>query len=357
MSADKHHKRKPNIKRIIIAVLLLLAVIAGGLIISFFIFREHGKKQLQGTNHRVIRIEEIVPVEDIEDDGSVNYKGGKYVFNPDVMTFLFMGIDHRGELVDADEVTDYLKGGQADALILMVVNHKTKKVNLINVNRNAMAEMEVYSKDGELLDTEVKQICLAHGYGTGHEDSCERQVEAVSQLFNFLQINGYYSLELNGVAELNDYVDGVEVVVLENIPKGSDELKNGQGKTVTLMGEDAMRYVQYRDVKSFNSVESRMARQKQYISALFAKILDKTKEDPTFPVKLLDVLSDYTVTDLDSSKISYLATTCINYEFDTENIYTLSGETVENEEGYEEFYVDEDSLKDLIFELFYEKIE
>ena len=262
-----------------------------------------------------------------------------------------MGIDHRGELVDADEVTDYLKGGQADALILMVVNHKTKKVNLINVNRNAMAEMDVYNKDGELIDTEVKQICLAHGYGT------ERQVEAVSELFNFLQINGYYSLELNGVAELNDYVGGVEVEVLENIPKGSDELKNGKGKTITLMGEDAMRYVQYRDVKSFNSVESRMARQKQYISAMFAKILDKTKEDATFPVKLMDVLRDYTVTDLDSSKISYLATTCLNYEFDTENIYTLSGETVENEEGYEEFYVDEDSLKDLIFELFYEKIE
>jgi len=357
MSADKKTKRKPNIKRIVFAVLLLLAVIAGGLIISFFLFRALGKKELQATNHRELRIEEIVPVEDIEDDGTINYKGEKYVCNPDVMTFLFMGIDHWDGLSDVSEVSDYQKGGQADALILMVVNHKTKKVNLINVNRNSMAEMDVYNKDGELIDTEVKQICLAHGYGTGHEDSCERQVEAVSRLFNFLQINGYYSLELNGVAELNDYMGGVEVEVLENIPKGSELLKNGQGKTVTLMGEDAIRYVQYRDEKSFNSVESRMARQKQYINAMFAKILDKTKEDATFPIKLLDVLSEYTVTNLDSSRISYLATTCVNYEFDTENIYTLSGETVENEEGYEEFYVDEDSLKDLIFELFYEKIE
>ena len=61
MSADKKKKRKPNIKRIVIAVLLLLAVIAGGLIISFFVFRAHGKKELQGTNYREIRIEEIVP--------------------------------------------------------------------------------------------------------------------------------------------------------------------------------------------------------------------------------------------------------------------------------------------------------
>ena len=261
MSADKK-KRKPNIKRIVIAVLLLLAVIAGGLIISFFVFRGHGKKELYAENKREIKINEIIPEEDIEDDGSINYKGGKYVFNPDVMTFLFMGIDHRDDLVDEDEVTDYQKGGQADALILMVVNHKTKKVNLINVNRNAMAEMEVYNKDGELIDTEVKQICLAHGYGTGHEDSCERQVEAVSELFNFLQINGYYSLELNGVAELNDFMGGVEVEVLENIPKGSKELKNSQGKIITLKGDDARIYVQYRDVKSFNSGESRMARQK-----------------------------------------------------------------------------------------------
>ena len=120
MSADKK-KRKPNIKRIVIAVLLLLAVIAGGLIISFFVFRGHGKKELYAENKREIKINEIIPEEDIEDDGSINYKGGKYVFNPDVMTFLFMGIDHRDDLVDEDEVTDYQKGGQADALILMVV--------------------------------------------------------------------------------------------------------------------------------------------------------------------------------------------------------------------------------------------
>ena len=356
MSADKKN-RKPNIKRIVIAVLLLLFVTAGGLIISFFIFRAHGKKELEATNNREMRVHNIIPEEDIEEDGTINYKGEKYVFNPDVMTFLFMGIDHWKGLTEVEEVTDYQKGGQADALILMVVNHKTKKVNLINVNRNSMAEMDVYSKDGELIDTEVKQICLAHGYGTGHEDSCERQVEAVSRLFNFLQINGYYSLELNGIAELNDYMGGVEVEVIEYIPTGSEKLKNGLGKKVTLMGDDAREYVRYRDYKSFNTVETRMVRHKQYISAMFAKILEKTKEDPSFPVKLQDVLSEYTVTDLDASKISYLATTCVNYEFDTENIYTLSGETVVSEEGFEEFYVDEDYLKDLIFELFYEKAE
>ena len=350
-------KRKPNIKRIILAIVIFLLVVLFGLILFFVIFRENGKKELQAANKREIKIHEIVPEEDIEDDGTINYKGGKYIYNPDVMTFLFMGIDHKSDLVDADEVTDYQNGGQADALILMVVNHKTKKVNLININRNAMAEMDVYSKDGELIDTEVKQICLAHGYGTGHEDSCERQVEAVSTLFNFLQINGYYSLELNGVTDLNDYMGGVEVEILENIPIGSSEFKNAQGNTVTLMGDDARIYVQYRDAKSFNSVESRMARQKQYISALFAKILDKTKEDATFPVKLLDVLSDYTVTDLNASKVSYLATSCVNYEFDTENIYSLSGETLVSEEGFEEFYVDEDALNDLIFEMFYEKVE
>ncbi len=350
-------KRKPNIKRILLALLIFSILVIFGIILFFLIFRENGKKELYAANKKEIKIQEIIPEEDIEDDGTINYKGEKYIFNPDVMTFLFMGIDHRGELKDADEVTDYRKGGQADALILMVVNHKSKKVNLININRNAMAEMDVYNKDGELVDTEVRQICLAHGYGTGHEDSCERQVEAVSEMFNFLQINGYYSLELDGVTELNDYMGGIEVEVLEDIPIGSKELKNSKGKVITLKGDDARIYVQYRDAKNFNSVESRMVRQKQYISALFAKILDKTKEDITFPVKLLDVLEDYTVTDLNASKVSYLATTCVNYEFDTENIYTLSGEIVVDEEGFEEFYVDEEALNDLIFELFYEKVE
>ena len=46
----------------------------------------------------------------------------------------------------------------------------------------------------------------------------------------------------------------------------------------------------------------------------------------------------------------------VSYEPDENGMYTVSGETVMGEE-FEEFYVDDDALYDLIIQIFYEEVE
>ncbi|MDE7259620.1 MAG: LytR family transcriptional regulator, partial [Lachnospiraceae bacterium] len=70
-------------------------------------------------------------------------------------------------------------------------------------------------------------------------------------------------------------------------------------------------------------------------------------------VNLYQTVRKYMGTDIDLTEFTYMATEYINYDFNRENMYSLQGETVQGS-NFEEFYVDEDSLQDLIIELFYE---
>ena len=352
-------------KKIAERIFFILIGISAALIVSIgviaIVLRENGKKSLQADETEItvhsVELEKKATVSKVEkDDDTIMYKGKKYRYNKDVVTILFMGIDNNGKLPPKDENRDYRKGGQADALLLAVINPHDNTVKMVNINRNAIAEVDIYDENGNFVETRATQVCLAHGYGTGYEDSCERQVKSVSNLFNYIPISGYISMEMGGVGVMNDAVGGVEVEILDDIPLGSDNLKHRQGETVTLMGDDARIYVKYRDTKEFDSVSTRMRRQKQYVNALTGKLVAKSKKDAKFPITLLMELSDYTVTNLDASKITYLTGECIGYDIDTENIYSLEGETVVAEDGFEEFHADEEAVTDLIFELFYENV-
>lgn len=338
-----------------LSILLAVIVVFAGCVL---ILRAQGKKQLaESSGYKAPKLTSEEPVPEVYEEGVIAYEGGHYRYNDDIRTFLVMGIDNRDKLPKLSEVKDFTKGGQADTLFLIVVNPDIKKVNVIAVNRNTMGEVEVYDTDNQFVHTDLLQICLQHGYGSGLEDSCERQVKTVSCLFYDLPIHGYLSIELPAVCVLNDAVDGVEVSLLENIPGGSDAVKNRKGETVTLSGEDAYRYVVYRDLNTFDSSSMRLSRQKQYLKTFAKKAIEKTKKDVTFPLMVYNELTDYTVTDINTSKMTYMSTTYSGYEFDFDNIYTLEGETVIGTGGFEEFYADDDALYDLIIDLFYDKID
>ena len=62
------------------------------------------------------------------------------------------------------------------------------------------------------------------------------------------------------------------------------------------------------------------------------------------------------MTDVDLTSCTYLASECVGYRFETEQIYSLPGETMMGER-FEEYYVDEEALQDLLIELFYNPVE
>lgn len=281
-------------------------------------------------------------------EGDIRYQGTVYRYNEDVLTFLFMGIDKNSEVKTLQEGT---KGGQADAMFLLVLNPQSKEASIIAIPRDTMAEIYVYNENGDYIGTSTAQLALQHGYGDGAAISCQRTVDAVSRLFYGLGISGYCSINMEAIPKLNDAVGGVEVEILEDIP--GTKLK--AGNSALLKGKDAYTYLRSRDTKSFGSAGKRLERQKQYLTAYAAKAMGEMKKDITLPVTLYNTLSKYMVTDVTIDEVSYLASQASGYHFDSQNMYSLAGETVMGEK-FEEYYLDEDALYELILKVFYNDI-
>lgn len=284
-------------------------------------------------------------------DGWVKYKDQIYAYNEDILTFLFMGIDKQDETVQKmPEGTD---GGQADALFLLVLNPHRKEIDLIGINRNTMTQIDVYNNTGDYIHTVTAQICIQHGFGNGIEESCVYQKEAVSRLFYGLPIHGYAAVNLSAVAPLNDAVGGVDVTVLEDMTSESPLLETG--KQVHLEGEDALTYVRWRDTDAFASADRRFQRQMQYLEGFVEKAKSSAEEDIFNIAQLYRAALPAMITDVTADKAVYLASQALNYRGGSNHFYVLEGETVMGEQ-FEEYYIDETALYEMILDIFYEPV-
>ena len=341
--------------RTIITILAIVIVIVG----IVFVLRLVGKSQLS----KAIAGERNVDVGESSTTLSENqilYKGKVYQLNEDLISVLVMGID--SETVDAVGGQSWKagdtanKGGQADTLFLTVINPHTKEISFVAINRNTMADVDVWDDEGNYTGVVTQQISLQHGYGDGGVESCERQVKAVSRMLFNIPINSYAAISMDGVPKLNDAIGGVDVTVLDDIVYPEYNMNLHKGENVTLKGKTAYWYVRLRNENAFNSNQLRLNRQKQYLKAFINKAKEKSLSDIRIALDLYKTMGEYMVTDIDLSTFTYMATEYLNYDFDLDNIYTLEGETI-NGTQFEEFYMDEDAAEEMIVNLFYEEVK
>lgn len=352
-------KRKKKKRKILAAVLCELVILAAIAVAAFQIFRVAGKSNLmssaQASRPELVPIEaQMVLTEEEESrwqEGWIKYQDVIYAYNEDIMTFLFMGIDKNS---DVKEVAEGTNGGQADALFLAVMNPHDKTIKVIGINRNTMTDIDIYNEDGAYVTTTKAQIAVQHGFGNGVEESCEYQKEAVEKLFYNLPVHGYAAINMSAIPTINDAVGGVDVTVLEDLTAKDKSLV--KDADVHLMGESAFLYVKYRDTNVFASADMRLARQKQYLNAFIAAAKQAAKKDITVVLDLYKAISPMMTTDISADETVYLAPALLNYSFDDSSFYMLKGETVMGEQ-FEEFYVDESALYEMILEIFYEKVE
>ena len=93
-----------------------------------------------------------------------------------------------------------------------------------------------------------------------------------------------------------------------------------------------------------------MARQQQYINALYDRINSHIEADDEFLVKLVDTMDDYVVYDSSDQKMLKFAEKFDDYEF--LGIREIDGESKLGDE-FIEFYPDEDSIWEIVIDLFY----
>lgn len=286
-------------------------------------------------------------------EGQIRYNGKTYQYKENLMNILCLGIDSRDGI--AKEKTPG-KAGQADCVILAVLDDEAKTIQLINISRDSMVPVHVYATDGSFVEDRREQLALQYAYGNGRDWSCQLMEEAVSDLFYGLPIHGYCALSMNSIADLNDAVGGVTVTVPEELAVMQPKLFT-VGEIVTLRGELAYHFVHDRAYKSADvaSNNKRIARQKTYAVAFVNQLKQGMKEDMTLPVKLYQTAEKQMVTSISLDQAVYLCTEYMNCSFDTENIYTIDGEVTMGEK-YAEFNVDDDALYQLILDVFYEEV-
>jgi len=291
----------------------------------------------------------------MEDTDAVIYKGGEYVLKDNIETILLIGIDKY-----SDDVTyeGYRNNYQSDFLFLVVVDKDIGESKGLFLNRDTMVNVRVLGVSGGEAGYRFEQLALSHTYGSGGTDSAINTVTAVSDLLYGIPIDYFVQATMDIVPAVNDYVGGVTVEVLDDLTFIDPRLIKGE--TVTLKGQQALTYVRRR----FNVEDStnlhRMERQKQFIENLLKTISLKESKDSDYTTEMLADLIGQVETNCSVNKLNEL----IELIGDHEDIHILTidgeselGQRTETHPEFMEYYIDEDSLKDVYFELFYIKAD
>lgn len=341
-----HHKKsKKKMKRwkkVLLSVICTLL----GLIVAFVgtvaLMYYNGGNELTKTDYVISAPQNV----EVQNNGQfVVYNGVTYKYNENITSILLMGIDQR-ELEGEKTIG---QAGQADVNILLAIDTDTGKMTMINISRDIMTEVTEYSAGGAYVGMETMQLCLAYSFGDGKETSCNNQVSTVKRIFYNIPINSYFSLDLDGIAAINDSVGGVDVVSPETI----GDFK--QGETYHLEGAQAESFVRGRQHDTPDANTYRMARQQAYIQSFVSTVLTQTKADFSTPINLFNAASEYSCTNLNASKVCYLAATAISNGGMSYETLSVPGEAKQNG-NYAEFNIDETKFYEMFLSVFYQPI-
>ena len=288
------------------------------------------------------------------EENTVFWNGKTYKRNTYVKAVLCMGVDRDGPMTETTLSGD---GGQADGIFLLANDTARGSMKILLIPRDSMTEITKTDTswtetNGAKLGEVVDHLSLSYAYGDGREKSCEYTKQAVSHLLMGLKIDSYMAADLEIIASLNDEVGGVTVTIPTMGMEQSDpEFVFGQ--TVRLKGEQAERFVRFRDTERDNSAISRMEQQKLYISGFFQAVKEKSRTESNITEHLFEMSQDYMVTDMAKDEYLKLAINALEGEGLTSASFKMAPGTGTATETYDEYYVDQEALVPILLDLFY----
>ena len=252
---------------------------------------------------------------------------------------LLIGTDNFIDDAKQNEIEAFYNNNMADFLVVLVFDHAAKTVTPFQINRDTMCDVPWLSVNGLVGGTEFQHITFAHTYGSGKEDSCVNTRNAVSSLLYGVPIDSYFSFTMEAVPLMNDAVGGVTVTLDEDIPALGPEYV--RGASVTLKGQDALRFVRYRDTNLVDSNNPRMSRHRLYLQAFTEAAREALAANEDLATKLFKAAEPFLCTDLSVEQIADISAALRDYTILP--AVTPDGQYVMGED-YAEFYVDPASL-------------
>ncbi|HBL40326.1 MAG TPA: hypothetical protein DDY98_01640 [Ruminococcaceae bacterium] len=338
---NKKNQKKGKKKGLLIFLIILLVLLLGigG---SFLFLQQKGKKDLMNFDDVTVGTVDGAIAE--SDGKTITYKGKTYRLNENITSIACLGVD-KEELVDT---TTRGTAGQADTNIVLAIDTATGTVTAINIPRDTMTDVNVYTAKGEFVGTNHEQLCLAYAYGDGRKTSCENTIASIERVLFGMPINSYISLDMNGIGVINDSVGGVTVVPNESFDTFT------QGQSVTLHGDKAVSFVRSR-ATDVNASLRRSERHVTYITEFSKTALGAVKKDFGTISRLYNTTMSYCSTNVDLSKVTYLATTILSKGFGGLNTVTVPGE-MKAGETYAEYTLDNEATFELILDIFYTEV-
>ena len=340
--------------RLMLSILIVLMLLETAAFGAYHVLRTTGQEHMDenismAENQMISKNTDGSDAKVSSDPDVIWYNGKAYRYNHDLVTMLVMGIDQESDTIEEkDDVSG--ESGQADTIFLMVMDKSKDEIKMISISRDTMTQIKTFDYKGNYLGKSKNHLGLAYSFGDGKVTSCQYMVDAVSNLFYGMPINGYVALNMNAVAMINDAVGGVTMTVPEDMTQVDPSF--AEGATVTLTGDQALKFTRYRDTEKDFSNNSRMERQKQYLVNFMGQAVKAMKSDMGLPVSLYQSLTDDMVTNLSLDRSVYLATEAMDMHFTADGIVSLKAKSKKGS-VYDEVYVDDDALYDLIIQTFY----
>ena len=279
-------------------------------------------------------------------ENTVTLNGKTYKKRTDIRTVLFLGIDNT-KTVEAEGAA-VGNQGRADSVVLFVLDKTAKTTTTLLISRNTMTEVDMYKANGELATSGVTQINMQYAFGNGPARGNFLMKRTVSELLYNVKIDACVSMTLEGISAIVDGMGGITLTMPEDFTDIDERYT--AGATVTLNGEETERFVRYRDIEVTGSAEDRLDRQDWFVHALFKQMKAQGNMGEKLE-EMLNAADEYIEMDLDAETIKMLA----SYEM-LDETRKVPG-TTETGKHHDEFYVDEEGLRELIVELFYEPVE
>ena len=256
------------------------------------------------------------------------YQGDTYYKKTGLTTMLLMGIDRD----TTQEQRLYRDGGQADFLMLLVIDHEGKAVRQLQIERDTMARVHtltILGDDGGYMNL---QICLSHGYGKDQTVCAENTIEAVSHYLDNLKIDMYMAVDYAAVPVINDLLGGVTVTLRDDF--GTPDMT--AGTKLTLKGQQAETFVRARMSVGDGTNASRQLRQREWLDGAKDLLKQKIQENPNFFGEMMDQLGDRLVTNASRGRLINEFNAAFGYE--TGKMEQIPGEYGKGRSGFIEYH-------------------
>jgi LCP family protein required for cell wall assembly len=269
----------------------------------------------------------------------ITVDGVTYQRNTSLKTILLLGVDQS----EADRTYAVSGGGRSDAIALLIMNPDTNEMQVLEISRDSMVDVDVYNARDEYLYTQQMQLTLQYSVGSSASRSNWLMKNKVSDILYGMPVDYTMSLTMDGIAPVVEALGGITLTFSKDYTD-IDPLFT-KGTTMLLNGDQAYAFIHNRDITVTGSNDDRMERHLQVIEAMAERLTSMSTADID---TMMNTADPYMETDLDIDTVYALRSYHISDE-----ILKAPGATQEGE-NHDEYYLDETALRQMVIDLFYQ---